>query len=316
MKTILGTGQLGMAILDILLQQDPAQPILLVNRSGKSPIKLPGNVAIMAADVTSKTNMETVAELSGIIFSCTDRPYQLWESFYPATANALGYALENTNARLVFADNMYSYGNVMGGLMNERLRLKTKTKKGRIRTEVINTLLRSGKPFSKRVAFVKAADFIGPNIHKGLFGTDFLTKLYSNKRIALFGNTDLPHTFTYIEDFAKAMINIGNANDAYEQIWHVPNAPAITLNDWIRLFENASGKKAKTMVLPKWIVKAAGLFDPLVKELYELAYQFEHPYLVDHSKYAKQFGEHFTEQEIIADKTIKWFISGSSHDKH
>ncbi|GAB4040791.1 NAD-dependent epimerase/dehydratase family protein [Spirosoma gilvum] len=307
MKTILGTGQLGIAILDTLLQKNPTEKILLVNRKGKLDRALPDNVQTIAADVTNSHDMKAIAQKSEILFSCTDVPYQQWEEFYPAVASALAHALQNSQAKLVFADNLYSYGNVAGEPMHEEMSHKARTKKGKIRASVINTLLKSGDDFNNQVAFVKAADFIGPRIYKGVFGEDFLNKLYQQKTILLFGKAGLPHTFTYITDFAKAMINVGEATDTYKQIWHVPNAPAINLMEWVTLFEAESKRKSKVMVLPKIIVWIAGLFDSLVKEFYELAYQFEYPYLVNHNKYTARFGNHATSPATIVKETVDWY---------
>jgi nucleoside-diphosphate-sugar epimerase len=309
MKTILGTGQLGLAIMQLLIDKNPDEKILLVNRTGKLNISIPQNVEITAADATSKTDMKAIAGRSDVIFSCTDMPYDKWASFYPATATALAYALSETNARLVFADNLYSYGNVAGKEMNEQMPHTAKTKKGKIRAAVINTLLYSGDAFNSRVAFVKAADFIGPRIHKGIFGTDFLHSVYNGKTVRLFGNIDLPHTFTYIKDFAAAMINVGTANDTFGQIWHVPNAPALSLDKWVHLFEVITNKRIKKSVTPKFVIRLAGLFNSFIKELYEMAYQFEYPYLVNYDKYVSRFGNHSTYPSDIVKETVEWYIS-------
>jgi nucleoside-diphosphate-sugar epimerase len=310
MKAIIGTGQLGLALMDALLSDNPNEEILLVNRTGKLKRLLPANVQLMAADATNKHKVEFICRDAEVVFSCTDVPYQSWSTFYPAISSALAYALSKTNARLVFADNMYSYGNVAGKPMTELLPHSAKTKKGKIRAAVIKALLYSAQPFSSRVAIVKAADFIGPRIHKGIFGTDFLDKLYSDKAISLFGDPELAHTFTYINDFARTMVNVGNAPDASGQIWHAPNATAISPTAWIKLFEQQSGKTARVMHMPKVLVRIAGLFNTLARELYELAYQFESPYLVEHEKYTARFGNHFTDHETIVAETISWYISG------
>ena len=309
MKTILGTGQLGLAIMQLLLDKNPNEKILLVNRTGKLKISIPKNVQVTAADVTSKTDMVDLAGRSDLIFSCTDKPYDKWTDFYPATSSALAYALSETNTKLVFSDNLYSYGNVSGNEMNEQMPHSAKTKKGKIRAGVINTLLYSGETFNNRVAFVKAADFIGPGIHKGIFGTDFLHRVYNGKTVRLFGNIDLPHTFTYINDFAAAMINVGAANDTFGQIWHVPNAPALSLDKWLHLFEVVTNKKIKKSVTPKFIIRIAGLFNSFIKELYEMAYQFEYPYLVNHDKYLNRFGNHITYPSDIVKETVEWYLS-------
>jgi nucleoside-diphosphate-sugar epimerase len=307
MKTILGTGQLGIAVMEVLLKANPHEEITLVNRTGKLDRTIPVNVKLITADVTNKIDMESIARKSEVIFSCTDVPYQSWAKFYPATASALAHALNNTNAKLVFADNMYSYGNVLGDIMHEELPHKAQTRKGLIRTSVINTLLKSGKEFSKRVAFVKAADFIGPRIYKGVFGTDFLDRIYNKKTVLLSGKIGLPHTFTYINDFAQAIVNVGGAADAFGQLWHAPNATAISIDKWIHLFQICTGEKVEIRLLPKFVVRMAGMFNSLIREFYELAYQFEYPYLVDHSKYTNRFGDHSTSPSVIVKETVQWY---------
>jgi nucleoside-diphosphate-sugar epimerase len=309
MKTILGTGQLGLAIMQLLLEKKPDEKILLVNRTGKLNLSIPKNVQVTAADATSKTAMKAIAGKSELVFSCTDMPYDKWANFYPATANALAYALGESNVKLVFADNLYSYGNVSGNEMNEQLPHSAKTKKGKIRAGVINTLLYSGCDFNSRVAFVKAADFIGPYIHKGILGKGFLDNVYNGKTVRLFGNINLPHTFTYIKDFAAAMINVGTASDTFGQIWHVPNAPALSLDKWVHLFEVITNKKIKKSVTPKFVIRTVGLFNSFIKELYEMAYQFEYPYLVNHDKYVNRFGNHRTYPSDIVKETVKWYLS-------
>jgi nucleoside-diphosphate-sugar epimerase len=314
MKIILGTGQLGLAIMQLLIDKNPYEKILLVNRTGKLNISIPQNVELIAADATSKTDMKAIAGRSDVIFSCTDMPYDKWADFYPATATALAYALSETNARLVFADNLYSYGNVAGKEINEQMPHTAKTKKGKIRAAVINTLLYSGNAINERVAFVKAADFIGPHIHKGIFGTDFLHSVYKGKTVRLFGNIGLPHTFTYIKDFAAAMINVGTANDTFGQIWHVPNAPALSPDKWVHLFEVITNKRIKKSVTPKFVIRLAGLFNRFIKELYEMAYQFEYPYLVNHDKYVSRFGNHSTYPSDIVKETVEWYKSTQKND--
>lgn len=40
-----------------------------------------------------------------------------------------------------------------------------------------------------------------------------------------------------------------------------------------------------------------------------MAYQFEHPYLVNHDKYANRFGNHATYPSDIVKETIKWYTA-------
>jgi nucleoside-diphosphate-sugar epimerase len=45
----------------------------------------------------------------------------------------------------------------------------------------------------------------------------------------------MPHTYTYIGDFARAMIILGEREEGLGQVWHVPNAPTISTREILNL---------------------------------------------------------------------------------
>ena len=305
MITILGTGQVGKAILDELIQLQIKTKILLVNQHGKVNFELPKDIDILATDVTKPESLVEIFQKSEIVFSCTDVPYQLWSVFYPALSVAMINGLKASSAKLVFADNMYSYGNHKGQVMHEEMNHNAETRKGKIRAELIRNFERYD--VSERVAIVKSSDFIGPNITKGLFGLDFLTNIYKNKTVYLPIDAHLPHHFTYIKDFAKAMVMVAFDTSGYNQLWHVPNCKAISQNDWINLFGKEAGKKIKYRVIPKFVINFVGIFNSSVCELTELSYQFEYEYLVNAQKFIEHYKDISTSPNEIVEQTINWF---------
>lgn len=305
MITILGTGQVGRAILDQIKIKTPNDKILLVNKSGRVSFNLPIGTEVLGTNVTIPEKLISIFQNSDIVFSCTDVPYQFWGEFYPLLSKSMVEGLKHSNARLVFADHMYSYGNIKGEFLHENLPHLAKTVKGKIRAEVIDNFYKSG--VNDRVAIVKSSDFIGPRIEKGVFGTDFLKSIYYNKTVYLPSNTTLPHHFTFIEDFSKALVLVAFEPNAFNEIWHVPNAKAISQNEWVKIFEHETGLKIKFQSIHKSIIKLVGLFNPFVRELNELSYQFEYPYLVDAQKFINQFGDISTQPSEIVHKTINWF---------
>ena len=305
MITILGTGQVGKAVLDQLQIVRPESAILLVNRSGKAPFDLPKGTNIVGMDATDPGALVDVFQKSDLVFVCMDVPYQNWQTFYPLLSDALVAGLKNTAAKLIFADNMYSYGNRKGEPLYETLAHTAKTQKGKIRADVIKNFERNG--LQERVAIVKSSDFIGPRIEKGVFGIDFLANVYRNKAVNLPGNIKLPHHFTFIEDFAKAMVLVAFEPVDFNGVWHVPNAPAISQKDWIDLFRKHTGRPIKYRTIPKIVVKLVGMFNPFVRELQELSYQFEYPYLVNAQRFIEKFGDIATPHDQIVQKTIDWY---------
>jgi hypothetical protein len=50
-----------------------------------------------------------------------------------------------------------------------------------------------------------------------------------------------------------------------------------------------------------------GIFDPTMRELPEIIYQSEQPFVVDHSKYERAFGASTTPHREAIRKTLDWY---------
>ena len=75
------------------------------------------------------------------------------------------------------------------------------------------------------------------------------------------------------------------------------------------MFAAAAGTSVKFGTIPRAAVPALGLFDPMIREVGEMLYQKEEPYVVDGSLFRDSFGfEPTTLEQGIAD-TIEWYRS-------
>jgi hypothetical protein len=59
--------------------------------------------------------------------------------------------------------------------------------------------------------------------------------------------------------------------------------------------------------VPKLVVCALGLFNPLMRELAEMAYEFEEPFVLDTSKYQSTFGSAATQLATAIAATVAWY---------
>jgi len=63
----------------------------------------------------------------------------------------------------------------------------------------------------------------------------------------------------------------------------------LTGKEFIRTACGIFEKDTKFAVLPKWMMRMAGLFNTTVGELVEMMYQYENDYLFDSSKFENAF---------------------------
>jgi nucleoside-diphosphate-sugar epimerase len=121
--------------------------------------------------------------------------------------------------------------------------------------------------------------------------------LLQNKKAGWLCNAKFVHSFTYAPDAGKATALLGNTPDAYNQVWNLPtDSGNLTGEGWTALFAREMGKSPefmilpKYMVMPKFMVGIVGLFVPVMKEFYEMLYQYDRDYVFDSSKFEKRFG--------------------------
>ncbi len=59
--------------------------------------------------------------------------------------------------------------------------------------------------------------------------------------------------------------------------------------------------------MPKLAVRALGLVNPMMRELAEMAYEFDEPFVLDTSKYQSTFGVAGTPLADAIGATVAWY---------
>jgi nucleoside-diphosphate-sugar epimerase len=132
--------------------------------------------------------------------------------------------------------------------------------------------------------------------------------LLRGKPAQLIGRTDLPHTHTYVKDFGRALVILGEREEADGQAWHVPSdQPTMTQGELVRLFAEEAGVEARISSMGKLMMAVGGLFIPEAKESVEMMYEFDKPFIVDSSKFEKTFGMKATPMREAIRETVKWY---------
>ena len=143
---------------------------------------------------------------------------------------------------------------------------------------------------SVRVTIGRASDYFGPRGGaQSMLGDRVIPPALAGKPAAL-GNPDLPHTYTYIPDVGESLVLLGERDEALGQPWHLPNPETLTTRQLVELIYQQADYPPKLRVAPKLLLRLIGLFDPTVRELVEMAYEFEEPFIVDSTKFETKLG--------------------------
>ncbi len=300
---VVGFGPAGAATARLLAEQGHA--VRVVTTSARSPE--PG-IEHVALDATDTERLIEAARGAVAIHSCAAPPYRRWAVDWPPLASSLCAAAEATGAVLVLLGNLYGYGPVDGPL-TEELPLAATGPKGKVRAAVweqARTLHEQGRI---RAVEVRASDFFGPGVTDGghLAGR-VVPRILRGKPVSTLGDPDAPHSWTYVPDVAEALARVAGDERAWGRPWHVPTAPAQSVRNMAdRLAAEAGSGPVAVRGLPSAVVAVAALVSPLIRELKEVRYQFDRPFVVDSSAYEGAFAVRATPVDEQVKATVDWW---------
>lgn len=256
----------------------------------------PGTVAGAAetrtADFTKhEQTLEAVAG-SDVVFLLVGLKYdhKLWAEQWPRIIDNTIDACKRAGARLVFFDNVYMYGKVQGQ-MTEETPYHPTSRKGEVRAEIATTLANEWKSGELTAMIARAADFYGPGAKNGMANVLVFDPMSKGQKAMCLVSDAAPHSYTYVPDTAQALLTLAETPSAWNQVWHLPTAPQPpTGRELIYAAAEAMGVPPNYRILSRTMVKLAGLFNPTIREVHEMLYQNDSPYLFDSSKYARAFG--------------------------
>jgi nucleoside-diphosphate-sugar epimerase len=254
-------------------------------------------VTRVAADAAALT---ALAEGSATLFNCANPgTYQRWEREWPPLAAALLTAAERSGATLVTLGNLYGYGPVDVPISTD-LPLAATGHKGRLRARMWADALAAHEAGRLRATEVRAADYIGPTVTAaGGLLRRYADAALAGRTVWSFGDPDVPHAFSHVPDVAAVLAAVAGDERAWGRAWHVPGAePARTvrqvLQDLVAAAPGrpggASDRPVRIRSVPRAALTALSPVVPLVRELGEVLWQFDRPFLIDAAATTATFG--------------------------
>ena len=318
LHVVYGTGPVGTAVIELLVAQ--SKPVRVVTRSGARK-HLPPQVEIVRGDATDPSDARRVCAGATHVYNCTNpADYHRWpEQFPPLQRGVLEGAAAN-GAKLIVMENLYMYGPHGGAPMTEDMPLNGRGSRSTTRVRMTEELFAAHRSGRVRVASVRASDLFGPHVTESLVGERLFGPLLAGMPAQAFANPDLPHSVSYIRDVGQALITVGAHDAALGRAWHAPNAPTVTLREFVRVLGEEANVIPKLSALPRPLTRAMlpllGVAVPALRGLAENLYIGYEPYIVDHSAYAHAFGDHATPLREAIRATVRWYRAQAAAEQH
>ena len=302
LHVVVGTGAVGSAVIRALAQRGAR--VRAVNRRGAADV--PEGVEVTAGDATDHDSVIASCRGASVVYHCANAPYTEWPAKFPPIMHGIIVGAEAAGARLVFADNLYGYGAVAGPL-TEDLPYDATGPKGQTRAHVAETLMEAHAMGKVRATIGRSSDFFGPGVRQSHMGERVFEPILTGKPASVLGRLDVPHTYTFIDDFAVGLVTLGEQDAALGEAWHIPSGETVTTGQFLDVVFREAGGNARARTLPKLMFSILARFHPLLRELKETLYQVQQPFVVDHGKYERAFGANPTPHDEAIRRTIEWY---------
>lgn len=289
MHTIIGSGgSIGVELAKALTAY--TKDIRLVSRH---PQKVNETDELVSADVLKNDQLRQAVAGSEVVYMTVGFAYRykVWKANWPSFVRNLIQICKEEDSKLVFFDNIYMYDEDHLDGMTETTPVDPPSNKGKIRAEVARLIMDEIKSGSLQALIARSADFYGPHIEKNSALIETVFKpLSEGKKANLLGSDKYKHSFTYTPDAGKATAILGNTDEAYGQVWHLPTASnPLTGKEWVEAVASQMGVRPKYRVASKFLIKVMGLVSSFMRENVEMMYQYDRDYVFDSSKFEHTF---------------------------
>jgi nucleoside-diphosphate-sugar epimerase len=305
LHVVFGTGPVGMSVMDELVRE--GRRVRMVNRRGRASV--PEGVEVVGGDATDEAFAREASEGASVVYFALNPPYDKWPELFPPLQAGVLEGAASAGAKLIAMENLYMYGSTDGRQLTEDLPYAPNTRKGRVRARMSEELMEAHRSGRVRVAIGRASDFFGPRVLASAAGEQVFGRVVQGKSAQVAGDPDQPHTYTYAPDIGRGLVILGEREEALGEAWHLPSPETLTTRQFVEMIFEEVGKPARIQAAPKIVLRALGLFNPGMREMIEMLYEFEEPFVVDDSKFEQAFGEHAMPLREAIGETVQWYSS-------
>jgi nucleoside-diphosphate-sugar epimerase len=305
-NVVIGAGPVGATVA--LQLAESGRPVRLLTRSGSGPRhELIERARVDASDAATLT--EAVAGAKAVFDCMHGSAYRadVWRAELPRAEAAVLAAAGRAGAVVVFPESLYAYGHVADPITETTPR-DADFGKPAVRVDLLQARARSATP----TVSVAASDFYGPLVRTAHAGERMVPTVLAGRTMRVLGDPDAPHSWTYVPDLAAAMIRAADDPALWESFLHAPTAAPISQRQLVALYAEAAGVPTpKVAGVPGWLLRGLGSVHRETRELAEMVYQFERPFVLDSTASEARLGLAPTPLTDGARQTVAWWRAGA-----
>jgi nucleoside-diphosphate-sugar epimerase len=251
----------GRAALQASFGSDPNAEIVTWN---------PEDPASIAA---AATGLHTAIYLVGV-------PYNQFATHPPLMQKTLNGLIAAGVQRLILIGTVYPYGRPQSRPVTESHPREPHTFKGKMRLAQEDLVLDAHGHNGLETLVLRLPDFYGPGVERSFLHGVF-EGAAGGTRAQMIGPIDVPHEFVFVPDLGPVVETLTRTPQAFGRVLHLAGAGTITQREVAKRAYALCNRTPKLTVAGKPMLRALGLFNPVLRELVEMHYLLTDPVVLD-----------------------------------
>jgi nucleoside-diphosphate-sugar epimerase len=199
--------------------------------------------------------------------------YNNWATNIPPITRAVIKAAKSSGATIILPGNVYVFGDTPG-VWDENTPHSPNSRKGQIRVE-LEAAYRKAALEGVQTINLRAGDIIDPESPETIMGIVMFKGLAKGK-LTLMGRPDVPHSWCYVPDFARAAVALAEKRAELATYEDIPfSGQTMSGTEIKQTLEALLGRSLKTPTFPWWALALASPVWEMARELREMRYLWD-----------------------------------------
>lgn len=180
-------------------------------------------------------------------------------------------AMTGSGKTLLFPGTIYNY-RAKDRTIAPGLRQSGEKPRGEIRIRLENMLRAAAEENGVQVLILRAGDFFGPGNRDDWFDAAMLMD-YAKGRLYHLGDLETRHSWAYLPDLARAFTALAGRRaemQAFENFHFAGHW--VSHGQIMAAVQNALPKPVTVTPMPWWLLRAVGLINPVMRDIYRMRY--------------------------------------------
>lgn len=270
-----------------------------VTGMGRSDKYRLAGVRFVRGDSDSVADMTRAIGDSGVVVNALNLPYHTWDNGrMEAQMARVVEAMGRDGKTMLFPGNIYNYSAGLRHVLPDSAQ-NPQTPRGGIRVRVEDGLRQAAERGGVQILILRAGDFYGPESSSDWFDQAIFREI-GKAKVSLPGRRGVGHSWAYLPDLGRAfeaLAAMRSSLPAFDRFHFAGHY--VTPEEMRAAIAAAAPRPLRFAYFPWLLLRAMGLFNPLLREVGKMGYLWIHPMQLEDKRlddllglgFATPFGE-------------------------